>query len=148
MRDFLEAYLTRKIGAEIKCCLMFFMMLCYVGLFRFLTGGAAVLLRHLLEMMLLAYVLQWIQVLLKSDFDEIDRLSLKEWAMLIVFSAVDAAEGHLLGWFDGSLPVAGGFFLYMMVSYLCIYWIYAIKRHIDAKFLNHDLKQFQQRKEG
>ena len=100
----------------------------------------------MLEMVLLAYVLEWIQVLLHSDFDEVDRLGLKEWLVILIGSLVYAVAGHFGSWFDKSISVCAGFWLYMVVAYLCTFLIYAIKRAIDAKLLNNDLKHFQERR--
>jgi len=97
------------------------------------------------EMVWAAYILEWVQVLVHCDFDEVDRLGVKEWTMIICGSAVYAATGHFFGWFDGNVAVAVGFGAYMIVAYLCTFWVYAIKRSIDAKMLNSDLKKFQER---
>ena len=97
------------------------------------------------EMVWAAYILEWVQVLVHCDFDEVDRLGFKEWTMIICGSAVYAAMGHFLGWFDGNVAVVVGFGAYMIVAYLCTFWVYAIKRSIDAKMLNSDLKKFQER---
>ncbi|MBQ7784196.1 MAG: DUF3021 domain-containing protein, partial [Oscillospiraceae bacterium] len=99
----------------------------------------------MLEMVWAAYILEWVQVLVHCDFDEVDKLGLKEWLMIIIGSPVYAFAGHFLGWFDGNAAVAVGFGVYMIICYLCTFWIYAIKRSIDAKMLNSDLKKFQQR---
>ena len=37
-RTLVEEYLTRKIGVEIKCCLMFFMLLCFYAGYRLIGG--------------------------------------------------------------------------------------------------------------
>lgn len=99
----------------------------------------------MLEMVWAAYILEWVQVLVHCDFDEVDRLGLKEWIMIICGSAVYAVTGHFLGWFDGNIAICLGFGAYMIVAYLCTFWVYAIKRSIDAKMLNSDLKKFQER---
>lgn len=145
IRNFLEQYLTRKIGAEIKCCLTFLLILCFYCIYRWANGFTEAGIIHMLEMLWAAYILEWIQVLVHCDFDEVDRLSLKEWVMIICASAVYAFAGHFLSWFDGNIAVAVGFGVYMLAAYLCTFWIYAIKRSIDAKMLNSDLKKFQER---
>ncbi len=145
LRNFLELYITRKIGAEIKCCLTFLLILCYYAVYRWVNGFAEAGILHMFEMVWAAYILEWVQVLLHCDFDEVDRLGVKEWAMMLCGSAVYAVSGHLLGWFDGNIAVAVGFGAYMVVCYLCTFWVYAIKRSIDAKMLNSDLKRFQER---
>ena len=99
----------------------------------------------MLEMVLLAYLIGWIQNLLHYDFDEVDALKIREWVSVLLSSLVYATAGHFAGWFDGNPVIVLSFFLYMVCAYLCSYLIYKIKRTIDAKHLNEDLYQFQQR---
>ena len=143
--SFIEQYLTKKIGAEIKCCLTFFLILCFYCLYRWFSGFTEAGIIHMLEMILLAYVLQWIQVLIHADFDEVDRLEFKEWMVILFGSLIYACIGHLGNWFDNSIGVGIGFWFYMVIAYLCTFLIYKIKRVIDAKILNEDLKHFKER---
>lgn len=144
--SFIEQYLTKKIGAEIKCCLTFFLILCFYCVYRWFSGFTEAGIIYMLEMVLLAYVLQWIQVLIHADFDEVDRLSVKEWLLIIIGSGVYGIAGHFFGWFDGNIAVGIGYGVYMIVTYLCTFLIYKIKRSIDAKMLNNDLKHFHERR--
>ncbi len=143
--ELIKRYLTRKIGVEIKCCLMFFMILCFYCGYKLLGGLPDANILHMLEMVILAYLLGWIQALIGSDFDEVDNLCAKDWAVVLVGSAIYTAVSLLFGWFDGNLMVTVLFAVYMIVTYLCIFLIYKIKRAIDAKLLNDDLRQFQHR---
>lgn len=145
VRNFIERYLTQKIGAEIKCCLTFLLILCFCCIYRWVNGFTEAGIIHMLEMVWAAYILEWVQVLTHCDFDEVDRLGIKEWLLILVGSLVYAVLSHFLGWFDGSIYVAVGFGVYMVICYLCTFWVYAIKRSIDAKMLNSDLKKFQER---
>lgn len=99
----------------------------------------------MLEMVLLAYLIGWIQNLLHYDFDEVDTLNIRVWMSVIISSLVYAVVGHFAGWFDGNIDVCIGFGGYMVCAYLCSYLIYKMKRTIDAKHLNEDLHQFQKR---
>ncbi len=140
-----ERYLTRKIGVEIKCCLMFFMILCFYGGYRMLTGVQEANIIHMLEMVVLAYLLGWIQAIIGSDFDEVDRLCAKDWLVVLASSAVYTAASFVFGWLERNIAVTAAFAGYMVITYLCIFLIYKIKRAIDAKLLNDDLRQFQQK---
>lgn len=140
---FIERYLTRKIGAEIKCCVMFFMIICFYSGYKLICGTQDANIIHMIQMVLIAYVLCWIQALVGSDFDEVDRLKIKDWSIVIGGSAIYTAVSLMLGWFDSDAAVTVIFFAFMIVSYLGIFLIYKIKRAIDAKLLNDDLKQFQ-----
>lgn len=148
LRALFEMYITRKIGAEIKCCLTFMLILCYYGVYRLWCGLETAELIHMLEMLWAAYTLEWVQVLVHCDFDEVDRLSVKEWVMMLAGSGIYSLTGHTAGWFDGNMTVTAGFAAYMLICYLCTFWVYAIKRTIDAKMLNDDLKKFQERNIG
>lgn len=143
--EFIERYLTRKIGVEIKCCLMFFMILCFYCGYKLIGGTMDANILHMLEMVLLAYLLGWIQALIGSDFDEVDKLCTKDWTVVLVGSSIYTIASFAFGWFEKNLIVTAVFAGYMIVTYLCIFLIYKIKRAIDAKLLNDDLKQFQQR---
>ena len=144
-RTLVEEYLTRKIGVEIKCCLMFFMLLCFYAGYR-LTGGfqeASIL--YMIEMVILAYILGWIQMLVGSDFDEVDTLNVKDWSVVVSGSAAYSLASFVFGWFERDLAVSFVFAVYMVIAYLGIFLIHQIKRAIDAKLLNNDLQKFQKR---
>ncbi len=144
-RTWIEKYLTRKIGVEIKCCVMFFMLLCFYAGYRLICGFREADIFHMLEMVLLAYLLGWLQLLMGSDFDEVDRLGGKDWTVVAGGSAVYSLASFVLGWFEKDLTVTFLFAVYMVIAYLGIFLIHKIKRVIDAKLLNNDLQRFQKR---
>lgn len=144
-RTFIEKYLTRKIGVEIKCCLMFFMVMCFYAVYKLICGFQEANIFHMLEMVMLAYILGWIQMLLGSDFDEVDRLNLKDWFVVTGASVVYVLASLIFNWFDRSIAVTLIFALYMVISYLSIFLIHTMKRVIDAKLLNEDLEKFKNR---
>ena len=144
-RTWIEKYLTRKIGVEIKCCVMFFMLLCFYAGYRLICGFREADIFHMIEMVLLAYLLGWLQLLMGSDFDEVDRLGGKDWAVVAGGAAVYSLASFVLGWFEKDLTVTFLFAVYMVIAYLGIFLIHKIKRVIDAKLLNNDLQRFQKR---
>ena len=146
LRRLFEYYITKKIGTEIKCCLIFLYILCFYCGYRWLGGVMKADIIDMLEMLWLPYIIGWIQVLLHLDFDEVDNLRLKEWAFILLSSVVYAAAAYFFDWFDKNMLVDIGFWFYMVVAYLCTFLIYKIKRFIDAKHLNEDLKRFQERR--
>lgn len=145
LRNFFEQFITRKIGAEIKCCLTFFYIQCFYWIYRWLNGLTEASIIHMFAMLWAAYILEWIQQLIGCDFFEMDSLGKKEAAVIVIGSLLYAAAGHLLGWFDGNIGVATGFGAYMAFSYFCTFAVCKTKRIIDAKNLNSDLKKFQKR---
>lgn len=145
-RNLVEMYITRKIGVEIKCCLMFFMILCYYCSYRLIGGVSYAHIPHMLEMVMIAYLLAWAQSLIRADFHEVEKLRAKEWGFIVASCVIYVIVSLILGWYDQNIAVTIVFAVYMLVVYLCIFWIYKIKRVIDAKLLNADLKHFQNRK--
>jgi hypothetical protein len=149
MRDkiltFVEKYLTRKIGVEIKCCVMFFMLLCFYAGYRLMHGFQDANIFYMIEMVILTYILGWIQMLLGSDFDEVDNLARKDWAVVAGGSAAYSLASFGFGWFERDYAVTFIFAVYMVIAYLGIFLIHKMKRSIDAKLLNNDLQRFQNR---
>ena len=90
--------------------------------------------RKMAEMMAAAYLFGWVQALLHADVDEMDRLGLKEWAVLISGAAVYA----LTAWLgeDAVLLTVLGFQLkvYMVnkvaATGLVMVWNYFTKRWV------------------
>lgn len=143
----IERWLTMKIGVEIKCCLSFFLMLFFYCVYRLLGGTAEANIWHITEMIFIAYAFGWVQALLRADFDEMERLGVREWAVTIASGVVYGLTAWIGGWFDGHAAATLLFLLYMIICGLCTVLIYYIKRSIDAKLLNDDLKEFQRRSE-
>lgn len=146
LRKFLEMYITRKIGVEIKCCLMFFMILCFYCGFKLVAGIPHANITHMIEMAVIAYLLVWVQSLIHADFHEVEKLKTKEWGFIVASAIVYGILSFILQWYDRNPTVTIVFAVYMFVAYLCVFLIYKIKRVIDAKLLNEDLKHFQNRK--
>lgn len=143
-----ERWLTIKIGVEIRCCLTFFLMLFFYCVYRLIMGSAEANIWHIAEMIAAAYLFGWVQALLHADFDEMDRVGLREAAVMTLGAAAYTLTAILGGWFGGSALVTGLFMVYMVGCGLCTVLIYWIKRTIDAKLLNDDLREFQQRSEA
>ncbi len=97
-------------------------------------------------MILLTYIMGYVQVYLLSNFDEGEQLRAKEIIYTILCSAVYAGISFFGKWFDGNIPVSIGFFFYVILAYVCAFFIYKYKRDIDAKILNEDLRAFQERR--
>lgn len=142
----IERWLTIKIGVEVRCCLTFFLMAFFYCVYRLLTGTTVADIWHLTGMIAVAYLFGWVQALLHADFDEMDRLGPKEWAVLVCGAAAYTLTAWLGGWFAGSGLIIGLFFVYMIGCGLATLLIFHIKRTIDSRLLGDDLRQFQQRK--
>lgn len=141
-----ERYLTKEIGIEFKSCLYFFAILVYYCSYRLIIGVYEASILHMAEQIFLCYGMGYVQVYLMGNFDEGDKLGLKEWGFLLFCSMVYTVVAWLCGWFDGNVPVTAGFFGWMILLYGCAFFVYKARRVIDEKLLNEDLKMFQARK--
>ncbi|MCR4617436.1 MAG: DUF3021 family protein [Lachnospiraceae bacterium] len=138
-----EAYLTREIGIEFKACLYFFAILFYYCTYRVICGVYDASILHMGEMILTCYAICYLQVCLFRNFDEAEKLKVREILGLIVCTSLYAGISILGKWFDGKTGVYIGFVGFILLMYICVIIIYRTKRKIDDKKLNDDLKLFQ-----
>ncbi len=138
-----ELYLTKEIGIEFKACLYFFAFLFFYCVVRLIGGVFVADMLHMLELILTCYVIGYIQVYLLWNFDEADSLGGKELLGMVICTMVYTVLSYLFKWFDRSLPATLIFAAYVLLCYICVYFIYKSKRYIDDKRLNEDLRIFQ-----
>lgn len=142
----LERYLTKEIRIEFKACLYFFCILFFYCIYRLTLGQADASILHMAEMILLTYVMGYVQVFLLRDFDEGEILGFREICYLLLCSLIYGAASYFGNWFDGHIGISIGFVLYIVLTYVCTFLVYKCKREIDGKLLNEDLKAFQERR--
>ena len=142
----LQRYLTNEIGIEFKACLYFFCILFFYSMYRIICGSFDASIIHMAEMILMTYTMGYVQVFLLSNFDEGEQLRVKEGIYIIVCSLIYTVAAYAMGWFDRKTNVSLYFFMYIAFAYVCAFLVYKIKRDIDGKLLNEDLKAFQERK--
>lgn len=140
-----EKYLTEEIGIEFKACLYFYCILLFYSIFRIIAGSFEANIIHMAEMIFSTYVMGYVQVYLLSNFDEGERLGGKEICYLILCSGIYTILTYICNWFDKNILVSIIFFFYIAFAYVCAFLIYKIKRDIDEKILNEDLRTFQER---
>ncbi len=138
-----ELYLTKEIGIEFKACLYFFAILFFYCVVRLMGGSFVAEMLHMLEMILACYVIGYIQVYLLWNFDEADRLGGKEIFGMLLCTVIYCVLSYLFKWFDRSFTATAVFGAYVLLCYICVFFIYKSKRYIDDKRLNEDLRIFQ-----
>ena len=146
IRTLWERYLTKEISIEFKACLYFFCILFFYSMYQIINGSLEASLIHMGEMILLTYGMGYVQVYLLSNFDEGEWMQRKTVWYMILCAGMDTGVSFLGKWFDRNVPVSIGFALYMMLVYLCAFLVYKCKRELDEKYLNEDLKAFQERR--
>ena len=138
-----ERYLTKEIGIEFKACLYFFAMLFFYCVYRMFQGVFNASMLHMAEMILSCYIIGYVQVYCFKNFDEADSLRTSEWMGIIACTCFYTLLSYFLKWFDQNWWWTLGFMAYVVVMYVCVYFIYKSKRRIDDKQLNEDLRLFQ-----
>jgi len=141
-----ERYLSEEIGIEFKACLYFFCILFYYSVYKLAGGSTQASIIHMAEMIFLTYGMGYVQLYLLSNFDEADKLGLKEISYMIICSLIYTGVSFLGKWFDRHIGVTIGFLFYVMLAYICAFLVYKFKRKIDEKLLNDDLKAFKERR--
>ena len=142
-----ERYVAAEIGIEFKACLYFFCILFFYSVFRIVNGSLEASILHMAEMILSTYAMGYFQLYLLSDFDEGEKIGIRELCYIFLCTGIYTGISFLGNWYDRKPLATGLFALYLILAYVCAYLAYKWKREIDEKILNEDLKAFQDRKE-
>ncbi len=140
----LERYLCKEIGIEFKAGLYFLFILFFYCVCRIMEGNWNAGILHMTEMILLTYGMGYFQLFCLNNFDEGERLGLREVFYILLCAGIYTLIAWIFKWFDRSLLLLF-FFLYLCLGYVCAYWLYKVKRDLDSKALNEELKEFQER---
>lgn len=138
-----ERYLTNEIGIEFKSCLYFFAILFFYCMYKVINGSMEANIIHMAEMIFSCYIICYLQILVFWNFDEADRLGLKECVGMVICTLIYTLVSFIGGWFDKKIVPSLIMAAYIVIMYLCVFFIYKTKRRIDDKKLNEDLKLFQ-----
>lgn len=143
----LQRYLSMEIGIEFKACLYFFCILFFYCMFRMLRGSFEASILHMAEMIFTTYFMGYIQILFLSNFDEAEKLGCKEVLYSLFCSLIYTGVAFWGKWFDKNIPGYAIFLGYIEFAYLCAFLVYKVKREIDTRVLNENLRTFQERRD-
>jgi len=138
-----ERYLTTEIGIEFKACLYFFAILFFYCVYRMICGVFEASILHMAEMIFTCYGIGYLQVYVFWNFDEAESLKGREALGMAVCTLIYGVISYLGKWFDGKIHVTLFLMAYILLTYICVYFIYKTKRKIDDKKLNEELRLFQ-----
>lgn len=142
-----KRYLSVEVGIEFKACLYFFVILFFYSMYRVLGGSMEANIIMMAEMIFSTYIMGYIQVFLMRNFDEAEQFGVYEAVAALVCTLLYASESYLFGWFDKKVEVSVFFSGYMLFAYVCAFLVYKVKRDIDTKQLNEELKDFKRSKD-
>ncbi len=143
----LERYLLEEIRVEFKACIYFFCYLFYYSLYKLLGGDTSANIIHMAEMIFLTYGMCYLQIYIMKNFDEGEEFKLRELLLSMVCSGIYTLVSWFCNWFDGNVSATVGFSLYVILAYVCGFLVYKIRRTLESKALNEELKAFKGRGE-
>ena len=138
-------FFAKEAGIELKAALYFLCFLFFYSLFRILRGEWEASIIHMLEMIFTTYAMGYLQMYVFSNFDEGEEFTIKTFLYSVLCSGLYTVAAYVGKWFEDSLVVLVWFYVYVLLAYLCAYWMYRIKRIGDTRALNEELKMFQER---
>lgn len=144
--NWLKRYLYSEIGIEFKACLYFGIILFFYFLYCIIGGSFYASIIIMTEMVFTTYMMGYIQVYLLGNFDEAERVGIKEGIFSVGCSVLYTAISFLGKWYDRDIRVSIYFFFYMLLCYGCVFLCYKVKRDADTVKLNKELNDFKSRK--
>lgn len=141
----LEKYLSKEIGIEFKACLYFFCILFFYCICRIVDGNWSASIVHMGEMILLTYGMGYFQLFCLNNFDEGEKLGAREALYILLCVGIYSLAAWGFQWFAGSILLLFFFALYLVLAYVCAFLVYKVKRDLDSKVLNEELKAFQEK---
>ena len=140
-----KQYLGSEIGIEFKACLYFFAILFFYSMYRILQGSFFANIIVMAEMIFSTYIIGYIQVYLLGNFDEAEQLTWREILASVFCSIVYSGISFLGKWYDRNITVTVLFFCYILFCYICVFFVYKVKRDVDTAVLNHELENFKKK---
>lgn len=141
----LTVFMAREAGIELKAALYFWCILFFYSAFRLLNGVWEAEILHLFQMIFTTYFMGYLQMYAFANFDEGERFGLKSFLYAVLCSGLYTAVAYVFRWLETSGVALLLFFCYLLLAYVCAWWMYKVKRAGDTKTLNADLKAFQER---
>ena len=140
----LKKALSNEIAIDFRACVYFFCVVLFYCAVRVSKGIFYVKILTLAEIVLVNYLICYVQTYLFKDFDESDRIGSNEIAGILMCTFLYVASSLLFGWFDGSEWLTALFALYIIFTYVCVILCYIVKRKLDTMQLNKLLDNYKQ----
>ena len=140
-----KRYLASEIGIEFKACLYFFAILFFYSMYQIWQGSFFTSIILMAEMIFSTYIMGYIQVYLLGNFDEAEQLTWREILASVFCSIVYSGISFLGKWYDRNITITVLFFCYILFCYICVFFVYKVKRDVDTAVLNHELENFKKK---
>lgn len=141
-----KRYLSIEIGIEFKACLYFYCILLYYAVFQIIKGSMEANILVMAEMVFTTYIMGYIQTYVLKNFDEGECFGGHAFLASVGCSLSYTGVGYWGNWFDRRLLPSLIFIGYLFLCYVCVFFVYKIKRDIDTIEWNQDLEIFKKQK--
>lgn len=143
----LGEFLSWEIAIEYKACLYFCCIVFFYFAWLICHGIYAASILFMVEMILTAYFIGYLQVYVFHNFDEAESLGKREWAEIFFCAGIYTAVSWGFGWYDRSMAASLLFLAFLLLCYFCIFLINKIKRDADTEKLNRMLAEYKEGEE-
>ncbi|HKM33449.1 MAG TPA: DUF3021 domain-containing protein [Lachnospiraceae bacterium] len=140
----LQKYLSKEISIDYKTCAYSFCLFLFYCGYLLLQGTYVASILYLVEIFVCTYIISYLQVYLFWNFDEAERIGIREAVGMLLSTILYTVASYFCGWFGKSLLVSAWFAVYLVFIFLSLFATNLIKRKIDTKELNQMLKGFQE----
>ncbi len=145
MIDRFIVFFAKEAGIELKAALYFWCILFFYAAFRILQGSWDASIIFLFEMIGVTYLMGYVQTFVFGSFDEGEAFTGQTIGYSALCSGIYTVVAWFFHWFENSIMAYGLFFLYILVAYLCAWWMYKVKQIGETRAMNEELKAFQKR---
>jgi len=140
----LGSFLKWEIAIEYKACLYFSCIVFFYFVWLACQGIYSASVLYMVEMILTAYFIGYMQVYVFRNFDEAESLGKREWTGIFFCACVYTAVSWGFGWYARSVAATFLFLAFLILCYFCIFLVNKIKRDAETEMLNRMLAEYKE----
>ncbi len=106
----MKKFLSLEIGIEIKACLYFAIILFFYWVYQVIQGSLYASIIQMIEIVLTAYAMSYLQVYLLHNFDEAERMDAAVVIRALFCSVLYTAVSFFFRWYDRNLTATVCYF--------------------------------------
>lgn len=142
IKRWFKTYLLNEIEIDFKACIYFFCVTFFYCVAELCQHRFSVKILTLGEILIVNYVICYVQTYVFHNFDESDRFGKNEFWGISVCTVLYTAASLLFGWFGKSPLITVLFAGFVVLCYICVILCYIVKRRLDTRKLNHMLENY------
>lgn len=140
----LKTLLVNEIAIDFRACVYFFCVVFFYCVVQLCEKKYSVKILTLAEIVIVNYVICYVQTYLFKNFDESERFGTNEMAGILMCTFLYVLASLAMNWFNGSELVTALFAGYIVFTYVCVILCFIVKRKLDTRQLNKLLSEYKQ----